>query len=150
MGVSSVQNFPPRPRRTAVRDRQQHSLIGADVVEHLHDGGEVGGGRRQRIAIAQRRADERRERNDDVRVLQERPHRLHRPDVAANERKLRVIAHGGEAVLPVHEAVDRGHAEAALEERRNENGSEVTGAAGDEDAGHRAVLRDCSPSAVRG
>ena len=125
---------------TAVGDGQNDALVRADMAEHVDDGLFVGRGGRERIAIAERRTDERGERNDDVGILQQRAHRIHRPHVAAHEGEVRVIADGRARLsCAVHEVVDDGDREAALEQRRDENRAEISRAAGHENLRHRDV-----------
>ena len=54
----------------AVGHRQQHALLGAQKRQHVDDRAQIRGGGGQRIAVAQGSPDQRRERNDDVGVLQ--------------------------------------------------------------------------------
>ena len=87
----------------AVGDRQNDALIAAEQRQHVDDRLFVRRGCGERIAIAQRGTDQRGKRNDDVGLLHERPHRLDRSHIAADDRKVRVIADARQAVLPVHE-----------------------------------------------
>ena len=120
----------------AVGNRQDDALIAAEQRQHVDDRLLVRRGCGERIAIAQRGTDQRGKRNDDVGVLHERPHRLHRSHVAADDGKVRVIAHRRKAVLPVHEVVDDGDGAAALEQCRHQHRPEISCAARDKDLGH--------------
>ena len=120
----------------AVRNRQQHHLLAAEPGEHVDDGVLVGRGRGNRVAVAQRRADKGGERNDDVRIRDQRAHDVGRSHVTAHERERRVIADRRQAVLGVHEVVDGRDGVTGVQQRGNQSRSNVPGRSGDEHFSH--------------
>ena len=84
------------------------------------------------IAIAQRRADERGQRNDHVMIRDHLPHQGGVTGVTADDLEGRVGAEMEEGRLAEHEAVDHGHPVAGRQEPFAEDRTEVTGSAGDE------------------
>ena len=84
------------------------------------------------IAIAQRRADERGQRNDHVLIRDHLPHQGGVTGVTADDLEGRVGAEMEEGRLAEHEAVDHGHPMAGCQEPFAEDRTEVTGSAGDE------------------
>ena len=76
------------------------------VLQHHDDGVVVGTRSPHRIALAQRRTDISRQRNDDVGLLDQRPHHAFDAHVTAHHAEIRIVAHMRQTVLVVHEVID--------------------------------------------
>jgi hypothetical protein len=113
----------------AVRDRNDDALILPELADHPDDRVLVRRRRRQRVAIAQRRANERGQRDNHVRLGDQWPHQLRVPDVAAHEIELAMVTDRRKTVLAEHEIVDDGDVVPPVEQHGHQRRPDVTGSA---------------------
>jgi len=132
----------------AVGVRQDDALVLARELDQHPDGVAVGRGRADRIAVAQRRADQGGQRNDDVGLRDQLLHRLLVARVAAHEVEVLQMADVVERGLPEQEVVEHGHLVAGLEQLGHQGRADVAGTAGDQD--RKRVGHAWSPNYTRG
>ena len=84
------------------------------------------------ISDAQRRADDGRQRNDDVGILQKRLQRFLDPGVALDDVEALMMADPGQRGLLEHEIIQHGDAVARMQEQRHHHRAQVPGPSGDE------------------
>ena len=114
-------------------------MIGAGfVADHFH-GAMIHALRSGLVVIAQRRAHERGQRNDDVRVLEQGPHHFRIATVTAHDVKGLVLAAICQTILAKHKVVQHGNLVAEPEQVGGHDGAEIAGPAGDEDVHNRLV-----------
>src|SRR6185312_9221918 len=75
----------------AVRRRHEHALVLAQVLKHHEDGVAVGRFGPDRVLVTERGPDIGGERDDDIRLLEERKNRGLAPHVSPDDRKFRVM-----------------------------------------------------------
>ena len=128
---------------TAVGVGQKHPLV---LGQHPHqhpDRVEVGAGGVLGVLVADRRADEGGQGNDDVGVLEKGFDRFLYPGVAFHHIEPGMMADPGEAGLGVHKIVEHGDPVARMQEQRYHHRAQVPGAAGDQNfvtLGHYSLI----------
>ena len=109
-----------------------HCCLAGEAAEHF-DGFLIGGPGGNGVGVAERHADERGERNDQIRPGDERLDNGLVPAIAADNLEFFELAAVEQAVLVEIKIVEHRDFMSLREERGRENRAEITGAAGDED-----------------
>ena len=115
----------------AIGDGHEDALGGGgQAAEHVHSL-EVGGPRGNGIAVAQGRADQRRQWDDSVGAGHEHLHQGLVAAIAPHDLEAPVVAAIRQAGLPEQEVIEHSDFVPQRQEAWGEHGSDVAGAAGD-------------------